>query len=520
MEEYNNIQEMTARDYIRVLFRQKAVIFTTIILVVFAVVLGVMLKTPVYQAQVKMLISGQKQAHAEYYTDVRISGLRTAQIALTQSEIVVSDPVIERSVAVLGLAKRPFDYEKKFCSKLKKPFVNFRALNFEKRLEPLSTEQRQAFLFRMAMKDLVDRIEVEPVRDTNIFLIKVIDYSPMGAALTANVLSRSYVIFDLEQQLAELQLKYGKKHTTVVQLREAIKKMNKSLNGAPLPVIDAIGPATIKIIEQAKVPLKPEGLKPVVIIILGLFMSIFLSLMFAFLFEYSNSTFKSPQEVETFLNLPFLGSIPKKKKFRRKYFQSLSEQLYLQMKDKGLQSVLCTSVLPNEGSTTVVSEFAKHLSKKAGHNVLVIDANLRNPGIYKEFKIPEGPGLADVLEGKVSFRKAVQNGEPNLAVLTGGKDIYNPSTLFDSSKLKGILEEAKAKYDVILIDCAELNRFKDGMVISSLSDTTFLIIEEGKTRRQVVKSAIAPLEKRKINIMGAILNKRRFVIPRFIYNWV
>ena len=85
---------------------------------------------------------------------------------------------------------------------------NVRAFNRE--IENFPEEQKEAFLFRRAVESLKENIKVEPIRDTNMFTISVRDYNPVGAALIANVVSRSYVMFDLEQQLAELKLKYGK----------------------------------------------------------------------------------------------------------------------------------------------------------------------------------------------------------------------------------------------------------------------------------------------------------------------
>ena len=54
---------------------------------------------------------------------------------------------------------------------------------------------------------------------------------PVAAAVIANVVSRSYVIFDLEQQLAELKLKYGRKHPTVNHIEESIEGLMETLSG-------------------------------------------------------------------------------------------------------------------------------------------------------------------------------------------------------------------------------------------------------------------------------------------------
>src|SRR3990172_7554961 len=108
-----NIPGSTLRDYIRIIFRRKAVIITSFITVTMGVLVGLELKTPMYEAQVKMLISAVKKVESPYY--LKLSGYQD----LTQSEIVNSNPVIERAVKVLKLYERPIDYEKNFCSPLK-----------------------------------------------------------------------------------------------------------------------------------------------------------------------------------------------------------------------------------------------------------------------------------------------------------------------------------------------------------------------------------------------------------------
>src|SRR5262245_58486429 len=97
----NGLYENTSRDYARIIFRHLGVMIAAMVTMMATVIVGVLCNTPVYEAQVKLLITGQKHTQADYYTDIGLSGARSAQMTLTQSEIVTSDPVIERAVAVL-----------------------------------------------------------------------------------------------------------------------------------------------------------------------------------------------------------------------------------------------------------------------------------------------------------------------------------------------------------------------------------------------------------------------------------
>ncbi len=524
------VEEVTTlRDYLRVLFKQKAVIITCVITVLITVGIGLVLKTPVYESQVKMLVSAEKMVDSPYYRD--LYNYRNTQVALTQSEIVLSNPVLERVVRALGLSARPLDYEKNFSSPLKQFFITTRTKMLQRQLDQIKNEdQKKYMLFKLAVDSLKQSVKVEPVRDTDIFTISVRDYSSLGSMILANVVSRSYVIYDLEQQLAETQLKYGDKYQTVAQLKDNIERMKKGLNGEILPDMEAMGPASVKIMEQASIPLRPAGFPKSLTFVLAVFMSIFLGVMLAFVFEYLDQTFKSPEDAENFLNLPSLGSIPRKT--RGFSYRNVSDQVYLIMKDKNLKSLMLTSALPGEGVTPIIARLARYLSKEANHKVLLIDANLRNPAAHlflvdaggrgaevQQFHKPaRDPGLSTILEGKSSFEKAVQDMGNNLHVLTAGETGLNPITLLGAHAMADLFRTVKEKYDIILVDAPSLKDFKDAVVIANYIDGTILVVSEGKTRRQVVKYAISSLEQKKANLVGTILNNRSFFIPRAIYD--
>ena len=132
-----------------------------------------MLKTPVYEAKVKMLISATKQVEAIYYRD--IVGYQNVGLTTTQAEVVKSDPILDRTVRALGLWDMPLDYEKRFCSPLKGKLVDLQIKTIQAKLERLKDEDKKGFRYRQALERLRDNVSVEPIRDTNLFYIKVRD---------------------------------------------------------------------------------------------------------------------------------------------------------------------------------------------------------------------------------------------------------------------------------------------------------------------------------------------------------
>lgn len=524
------INETTLRDYIRVLFRHKAVILITVLTVCLVVFVGLKLKTKYYESSVKLLIAAEKQVESMYYREMY--GSQNIQQTLTQSEIVKSNHVLGRVVRSLNLDKRPLDDEKEFSSQFKDKLIDYQNKGLEKKISGFSKEQREGYFFRRAVETLKKNISVDPIRDTNMFVIRVKDYNPVASTFIANAVSRSYIIFDLEQQLAELRLKYAERHPTVNLLETSIKSLKKTLSGAPVDAIKAIGPASVKIIEQAVVPLEASGTSKMLTFLLAVVMSGFLAVMLSFVFEYTDQTLKSVQEVERFLNLPIVGTIPrrgfgqrllirnaKNKSLYGRHYQNLSDQLYLLSKDKKIKSILFTSAGPKEGAAAIVANVGKYLADKAGHRVLLIDADFRNPILNKLLNVDKNvPGLAHVLEGKTPSKDPVQKISENLHIIAAGKTDFNPVILLDSSRFIDIMREARDNYEIVLINCPNLKGHKDGLVLSSHVDTTVVVIDEGETRRQVVKAAVSQLRKKESNVLGAVLNNRTFPIPGFIYN--
>jgi len=513
------MDELTFRDYMKVLFRQKSIIILCIIVVNLTVIVGLKFKTPLYEASVKLLISAQKESESPYYHD--ITGFQNTQLALTESEIVISRPVLDRALRAIMPYKPINDYmgyERRFASPLKQEWIDYQIKKFNEKLDThgLTDVQKQSYFYQVALNELTKNVKVEPVKDTNIFTITVTDYDPISAAIIANIISRSYIIFDLEQQLAEMQQKYGEKNIAISQLRDDINSMTQKLNGQPLDNVEAIGPASVKIVEQAYPPIDPKGPKKIIILILGFVMSIFLGIILAFIFDYMDQTFKSPEDIERVLGIPFLGNIPKRNKLIA--FKSVTEQIYLLMKDKTFKTLVFTASHKGEGVSTVCRNVGKYIASAMGHRVLIIDANPRQN--LKKIKGARVSGLFEILEEKADLAQCIQKTEDNLSILPAGHATLNPNILLGSHHMANILKQARDKYEIILIDTNSLNVSKDPLELANTVDAIVLVIAEGQTRRHAVKSALEGLKSRKATILGAIINKRKFPIPGFVYERV
>ncbi|MCB9772164.1 MAG: lipopolysaccharide biosynthesis protein [Candidatus Omnitrophica bacterium] len=522
--------ELTLRDYLRIIFRHKWIVVVSILTVSAVVAFALKMQTPAYVASVKMLVSAVKETQAPNSRDITAR----SEANVTQSEIVKSTPVLERAVRAVHLDKRPLDNEKSYASPLRRNKIESEVKKINERLNKMSAAQKEYVLFRRAVDTLQRNLTVEPIRGTNLLLVSVSDFDPLVAATLANVVSRSYVIFDLEQQLAESATKYGDLHPTVTLLKGHVDQMTKTLNGEPLNNIEAIGPATVKIISQASIPTRPEGRSKKIIFALAGFLSLILGIGLAFVFEYLDPTVRSPLDLGKLVQVPLLGVIPRE--FRRKKildddektssvsymsaYHELACQIRYFVNQKGLKVFLFTAPDVGEGNTSVVSNLGVCLANDFKKKVLIIDAHYHQAGVHKNFDNSVSPGLVDVLSGTIALSQACKEVVSNLWILAAGDKQVDHGSLLDSQRMADMIAEARKDFEIIFIDSADLRNYRDTVSMGHFADGIILVVSEAKTRRPAVVAALGPLQSNNFNIVGTVLNRRTFALPKFIYDRV
>ncbi len=522
---------MTFRDYLRPLFRQKWVVLLSFITVVTTVFIGVQLKTSMYKAQATLLISAEKAVEGPYFRE--FSSSRASGMVLTQSELVKTNPVLERTVNALGLAQRPLDDEKHFATPLKQLLISSRTEKLQQKIDEMSAEEKQQFLFRSAVEKLRNSVEVTPVRDTDLFKVAVYDYNPLGTKVMANALSRSYVIYDLEQQLANLQLKFGEKHASVQQLQTSINNRIANLNGETVSNIEAIGPASVKVVEQAAVPLRPQGRAPSFFYMVALVLATCFSIFMAYLIDYSDQTVRSRRDVEKTLGMSYLGAIPKRKFFLSKkvqnlkqksaYYQAykdLADELLVSIQNHPQQAILLFGPTPNEGVSTVTANLAHMVAARSQARILVVDAHLSDPSLHTHFGKENTVGFFDVLQEKVPLNKAIVPVQKNLSLLPAGESSKAGIACMKLEVIEDLIEEMKNDYDLILIDAANTKTSQESLVIAEAVDHVTFVVREGKTRSQVIQSLKPSAPWMKSKFKGVILNAQTHSMPKFIYDLV
>jgi capsular exopolysaccharide synthesis family protein len=191
-------------------------------------------------------------------------------------------------------------------------------------------------------------------------------------------------------------------------------------------------------------------------------------------------------------------------------FRLLRAPLVKAMDQAGHKTLLVLAGMPGSGATTVATNLGLACAG-AEERVLIIDANLRRPGVQKALGLPDGPGLGDVLVGATSLDEAVRpTSAANLYVLTVGSAANRamPERLASESMAR-LLSEAKGKFDRIFIDSAPAIVSGDGLALAHRVDAVTLVVRALSEKRGLVARLRGQLAESRGEFLGVIVNAVR-----------
>lgn len=174
--------------------------------------------------------------------------------------------------------------------------------------------------------------------------------------------------------------------------------------------------------------------------------------------------------------------------------------------DRKLQTLVVTSSGPSEGKSTTSANLAVVFAK-SGQRVLLVDADMRKPTVFKTFQLTNEVGLSTVLStGKNVGGAAQQTSVENLSVLTSGPKPPNPSELLGSMRMDQVINEARNLYDIVIFDMPPVVAVTDAQIMASKVDGTLLVIRENVTKKESVTKAKELLHLVNARVLGVVYN--------------
>lgn len=149
------------------------------------------------------------------------------------------------------------------------------------------------------------------------------------------------------------------------------------------------------------------------------------------------------------------------------------------------------------GCSWICARTGEILSSQTEGPVCLVDANLRTPALHKSLSVTS---------------------RGNLHLLPCARFSSDTNQLLSPDRLQERISELKAEFNYILIDAPPVNLYADAVVLGRMSDGLVMVLEANATRRETARKAKESLEAAGVPLLGAVLNKRTYPIPSFLYN--
>ncbi len=286
----------------------------------------------------------------------------------------------------------------------------------------------------------------------------------------------------------------------------------------------------IGVVDEAQLPEKPYNINHIKDMILFLAMGIGVSFATVIIFYLFDNTIKKEEEIEKYIQLKSLGSIPMNqdktgeivnrenaKSYVTECINTIRTNILYMNSAKNAKTILITSCTPREGKSWVSANIATAFAE-TDKKVLLMDADMRKGRAHKIFKVANTEGLSnylyemtgdkkeDILLGKKYIKETQM---PNLHILTNGNIPPNPSELLESEHMKELLEILKNIYDIIIIDAPPCKLVTDSIILSTIVDSTVLVANAERTKMNDFNEVKKSIQMVDGEIIGAILNKKR-----------
>ncbi|MGC9950103.1 MAG: polysaccharide biosynthesis tyrosine autokinase [Bryobacteraceae bacterium] len=299
--------------------------------------------------------------------------------------------------------------------------------------------------------------------------------------------------------------------------------------------------SAIRIADPARAAVRPVFPNMRLNVVLAFLFSTLLAVGAAVMSDLLDKSIRDPEQISSLFKTEVMGSLPQVKSWRHRLATARTEQgittalirangaepeerkhnvtsfeeavrtlrnsILLGTFDRRIRSLMVTSAAPSEGKTTTAVHLAiAHAQQK--HKTLLIDCDMRRPGVHGKLGINPESGLAAALQNGLQWREKLCRlvELPDMDILPTGSSSRRAADLIGAS-LPSILEEAATDYDLIVIDSPPILGFPEPLQIAAAVDAVVIVALAGQTNRHAVGSALNTLQRMRANVVGLVLNE-------------
>ena len=250
-------------------------------------------------------------------------------------------------------------------------------------------------------------------------------------------------------------------------------------------------------------------------LLLGAGVGLIFGLGIAFLLEHLDTSVKSLEDVERYLQVPVLAVIPKDVGVLHKQsgmspdaeaYRILRTNIEFNRKNPEDNSITVVSGGAGEGKSTTLVNLA-YVCAQGGYTTLMIDADLRRPRLHTFFDINNSVGLTNYLTTDLQLEDVIlQTPVDNLYFLPSGILPADAAGILNSRRMSELLQDVKQRFDLVLVDSPPILGVSDAAVLASEVDLTMIVVQHRKLPRNMLLRVKQAVENVGGTVIGVVLN--------------
>jgi capsular exopolysaccharide synthesis family protein len=271
----------------------------------------------------------------------------------------------------------------------------------------------------------------------------------------------------------------------------------------------------ITIHEEPKMGTDPVSPKVTLYLSLGAVVGLIFGIAIAFFLEYLDTSVKSLEDVERYLQVPVLAVIPKDVGVLHKQsgmspdaeaYRILRTNIEFNRKNPEDNAITIVSGGAGEGKSTTLVNLA-YVCAQGGYTTLMIDADLRRPRLHTFFDINNSVGLTNYLTTDLMLEDVIlQTPVDNLYFLPSGILPADAAGILNSRRMSVLIQDVKQRFDLILVDSPPILGVSDASVLASEVDLTMIVVQHRKLPRNMLLRVKHAVENVGGQVIGVVLN--------------
>jgi succinoglycan biosynthesis transport protein ExoP len=250
-------------------------------------------------------------------------------------------------------------------------------------------------------------------------------------------------------------------------------------------------------------------------LVLGAVVGLVFGVGIALFLEYLDTSVKSLEDVERYLQVPVLAVIPKDVGVLHKQsgmspdaeaYRILRTNIEFNRKNPEDNSITVVSGGAGEGKSTTLVNLA-YICAQGGYTTLMIDADLRRPRLHTFFDINNSVGLTNYLTTELMLEDVIlQTPVDNLFFMPSGILPADAAGILNSRRMSELIQDVKQRFDLVLVDSPPILGVSDASVLASEVDLTMIVVQHRKLPRNMLVRVKQAVENVGGNVIGVVLN--------------